>query len=223
MHERGVMRKRKGRGLKIDVEKELRQLVEDGFTNSAQIHKKLLGKFGDVPTERTIRQYVKELILPDPSGRWSLTDDSEEAAFLLSVLGAVVQFSEGRISQLTRKQAEWIERIKHGVPDIPPLTTYYFTRAYMLRESEGQDTAHLDMALALSPTAEEEEAPNLNTVKARIALHVGLHLRLWPGRQLMLWPRADWITEEYKNMAKSAVTTLAWEDRLSPAVLQIWF
>ena len=179
---------------------------------------------GKVPSLRTIQTMVTELRPPDDSGGWSLSDDSEEPTFLLAVLGVVVQHSEGRISQLTRGQAEWIERIKRAVPDIPQVTAYWFTRAYMLCEGKSQDSAHLDMALALGSTAEEAaDTSSEADVKARIALHVKLHLELWPRRQLMVWPRTDWISEEYKKVASSAVTTLAWEDRLSPAVLQIWF
>jgi hypothetical protein len=193
--------------MSLEVEKRFRELERELYS-PAQIYEKLESEFGEgspgMVSDRTIRQYVKARRPPDPSEPWSLADDSEEAAFLLLVLGAIMLSSEGRISHLTGKQAEWLGRIKDAVPDIPPLTAFWFTRAYMLCENKGQDTAHLDMGLALTPTA-ADALPELalDAVKARIGLHIDLHLRLWPGRPLMVWPRAVWIKEEYVETAKS--------------------
>lgn len=228
------MRKQKRRGMSIEVKKRFMELLKADYSVT-QIYDKLVEEFGEADetdgmvSDRTIRQYVKKFRPPDPSGPWSLADDNEGAAFLLAVLGAVVDHTEGRKTGLTRKEAEWIERIKQGAPDIPPITAYWFTRAYIFCESKGQDVAHLDMALALSPTEKETAAvlpeTELNAVKARIALHLDLHLRLWPGRQLVVWPRVAWISEEYVEAAKSrGATMLVWSDGfLSPAILEIVF
>lgn len=182
------MRKRKGRGLRLEVEKRFRELESGGYS-AAQIYKKLTEEFGDVGvTERTIRTYVKACRPPDPSGTWSLADDSEESAFLLDVLQIEALKTEGRLARLTRKEAEWIVRIKHAVPHLPPSPALAFAREYMICESEGQDTAHLDMALAFWPSPQQ----STEVAEKFSALHRGLHRDLWPGRPVVLWNRWGW-------------------------------
>ena len=195
------MRKRKGRGMPLEVEERFRELERGGYS-AAQIYEQLVTDFGDRVgvTDRTIRSYVKARRPPDPSGTWTLADDSEEPAFLLAVLRAMLVRSEGRLFALTRKEAEWIERIKHAVPDIPPWVALYFAHDYLLCEIEGQDTAHVDMALALS--AQESADPEL--VKAYIARHIELHCRLWPERDLWVWARESWVADEYEEVVEKS-------------------
>jgi len=222
------MRKRRRR-VSIEVEKRLRELVRENFT-PAQIYDQLYQEFpeGAVPTDRTIRNYVKELRPPDPSGAWSLAGGNEEAAFLLSVLRAVVEYSEGRITQLTRDEVRWIERIRAAVPDIPAATAFLLAREYIRYEGVGQDVAHLDMALALRPTAEETamalSEPDRKALEQRIARHVYLHVRLWPGRDLTVWARGDWTACLYKETAwPCGGHVIAWDNREGVKFLQLRF
>lgn len=195
------MRKSKGRGMPLEVEKRFRTLESGGYS-AAQIYNELTKEFGEAGvgvSDRTIRTYVKACRPPDPSGTWTLVDDSEEPAFLLAVLKATVVRTEGRVFGLTRKEAEWVERIKHAVPDIAPERAHAFARVYMNRESEGEDTAHLDMGLAFTTTV--GESPEL--AKDYIARHIELHISLWPDRPLSVWAREDWVIDQYEEAAVS--------------------
>ena len=67
--------------------------------------------------------------------------------------------------------------------------------------TEGEDTAHLDMALAFTPSVQELADPEL--VKEHIAHHIELHRRLGPDRVLYILTRESWVTDEYKEVAES--------------------
>lgn len=195
------MRKQKRRGMSVEVEKRFRELLGKQYS-TPQIYEALVAEFGvedpGMVTDRTLRQYVKSHRPPDPSGPWSLADDSEEAAFLLAVLEAVVERTEGRRTQLTCKEAEWLERIKRAVPDMPPWAAFSFARAYVTCETEGHETAPFDMALALTLDCPAERELG----KAHIARHIDLHLQHWPAQPLMAWARETWIADEYEEAAK---------------------
>lgn len=207
------MRKQKRRGMSIKVKKRFEELLKAEYS-VPQIYDQLVKEFGEpdetdgMVSDRTIRQYVKAARPPDPSGAWSFAGESENAAFVLGVLGAVVDRTEGRISQVTNRQAEWLVRIKWAVPDMPPWAAFWFARAYVFTENENQDTAHLDMALALTLDA----AADRELGKARIARHIDLHRKLWPDREIIIWARETWIADEYEEAAMSRGAMLVLRD-----------
>src|SRR5918994_5414988 len=79
-------------------QKEVRQTVEraawETSATAATVHKELEDRFGeDIPTERTLRDWLKDL-RRDPTEAWTLAEDydSQDVAFLLKVQSAAIQY-----------------------------------------------------------------------------------------------------------------------------------
>ena len=181
----------------------------------------------DLPTERTILNYFTLWGGRDTAAPWSLADPYERPDFLLETLKVVSEFSEGRIHSLSRATADWIERIIAGVPDIPPGTAFQIAKEYQKCERAGQDTAHLDFALAMRPTAAEAgplSAPDEQALKERIERHIKLRAAQWADEPLSVWTRTEEIGEIYMSVAKGeGGYMIGWDPREGARFLQLRF
>jgi hypothetical protein len=220
MEELGRTRRREVRlrGVDIEVERRINDLVWEGST-SRQIVDVLKREFpvlkGEfprrhIPSERTLRDYIKKLKPKDESSRWDITADDYDNAVVLRVLAATILRLDGQVSQLTLTEAEWIDRVVRAVPhmiDVNAYVPYMFARIYMLAEESSEGTEHLDVALALVPTEGiineakvvlSEESARLVARTART--HVKLHRRMWPARLLTVWTAAEAVFDEYMKV-----------------------
>lgn len=133
-----------------------RMVREEGITNAAQVHQRLVAAFPDTaPTERTVRTVVRELLPPDPSGAWQPgpDDEPEEAARVLAAMAAVAARGKGepRWQPLSRERARWVAWVLTGWPDLDPLVGVVLATDYWARRSAGRSTADLDAFLAFAP------------------------------------------------------------------------
>lgn len=112
------------------------------------------GRFaGRVPSERTVQNVVRELSPPDPSESWSLADaaDGEEAAMVLPVLAAVIRASAGKVSMVTRSEADWIVKLSRVAGDLPAWALYRLAGKYQRCQVSGRPTRALDILVAFAP------------------------------------------------------------------------
>ncbi len=226
----GRMRqKKRGRPRSLDhaVERKLRELIADGASSAAQVYRELARTVprADLPSERTIRNYFNELAVRDTSAPWSLADPYERPDFLLDTLRVIVERSEGRIYSLSRATADRIEAIKRAAPDIPPAPAFLIAREYLRCEQAGQETGHLDLGLAMRPTAEQAgplSAPDRKALEERIARHIEIHAGQWGDQPLTIWARADWIAQAYITEAENrGGYMVAWDSRPDVHFLQL--
>lgn len=146
-------RRRRRSNWPIEVEAEIERLAMKDVS-AAVIRKELRKRYedSDIPKERAIENRLAAVRSSDLSGPWTLQGASgEEAALVLPVLGAVIEETEGRTTQLSRDMTEWIIRIRRAAPDLPPWNAYLFARRYL---SAPQQTETLDQLLALAPWRE---------------------------------------------------------------------
>ncbi|MBE3590444.1 MAG: hypothetical protein IMW98_06435 [Firmicutes bacterium] len=156
------MVKRKRRRFPEEVYQAIYRMVrEEGLTNAAQIHERLVQAFPDTaPTDRTVRAIVRELLPPDPSGPWQPgpDDDPEEAALVLEAWAETMARAKGRASWKlpSRERARWIAWIRSGWPDLDPVVAVVLATDYWARRASKQSTADLDAFLAFAPWRSEE-------------------------------------------------------------------
>jgi len=77
--------------------------------------------------------------------------DPDDAAILLPVLAEVHQATEGQVQSVTRREADWIIRIRRAVADLPGWDAYLLARDYLARGERNEDTADLDWYLVMAP------------------------------------------------------------------------
>lgn len=189
------MVKRRRRRFPDEVYQEIYRMVrEEGITNAAQIHERLVKAFPDTaPTDRTVRTIVRELLPPDPSGPWQPgpDDDPEEAARVLEAVAEVVARAKGRPAwQLpSRELARWIAWIRAGWPDLDPVVAVVLATDYWARRANKQGTADLDAFLAFAPWRSAEAYRRLQdaTAQGRVP---SLPLWYWTAVMLILTKRA---------------------------------
>lgn len=224
-----MRQKKLGRPRSLDhaVERKLRELIADGASSAAQVYRELARTVpeADLPSERTIRNYFNELAIRDTSAPWSLTDPYERPDFLLETLRTIFERSEGRIYSLSRAMANRIEAIKRAAPDISPAPAFLIAREYLQCEQAGQETSHLDFALAMRPRKEEAgplSVPYRKAIEMRIAKHIELHGRVWSDQPLTVWARVKWIVEAYRVEAEERRGYIThWDDREDVHFLQL--
>ena len=119
----------------------------------------------DVPSERTLRDLLKEFRPPEPTETWSLAKASdEEAALVLPVLREVIERSGGEVTSFSTAMAEQVARIRRLVPDKPwPATLltfwdlYVLAVEYLLAKERKQLPTGADAYLAFAPWRGLEE------------------------------------------------------------------
>ncbi|MFC1938524.1 hypothetical protein ACFLWH_02615, partial [Chloroflexota bacterium] len=109
-----------------------------------------------LPTIRTIQRIVKEVAIPDTSGTWSVADsEGEDARLVLDILAFLISSAIGILKgnfSITKREAQWIIRIRKAAPDAPDLIVWALIELYIRRETNGiTDNADLDGYLALTP------------------------------------------------------------------------
>jgi hypothetical protein len=120
-----------------DVYEEYEQLLSRDWT-AAQIHKELDNReeFKDrVPRLRTIQRWVRQDRTPrDPSAPWLLATEPDPyaAQHVLEVLAWVVEYSNGTLTYITEREAEWITHIRRAVPDLPAHELWRLIRLYYI-------------------------------------------------------------------------------------------
>jgi hypothetical protein len=112
-------------------------------------------RFADrLPTLRTVQNIARDFSPPDPSAAWSLADAEDgEPAAVLPVVAAITQYTEGRVRGVSRREAEWITRIREASPSVEPVTCWRLARLYFGRTERKESTAPLDSLLAFAPWA----------------------------------------------------------------------
>ena len=130
------------------------------------------------PDSRHIRRIIDEVLARDRSQPWSLAKAAPtEAASVPSVLAELIIRSEGRRSDVTEKEAEWITRIRLAAPDFDLWAVYMMAHNYMVRTERGETTADLDTFLAFAPwRGEEQRRPYYEAVQAGHILVAPMHL-----------------------------------------------
>jgi hypothetical protein len=160
--------RRKIRGPYLD---RLRELHRKGYT-AGQIYAELQIEFPGETTLRTVQREVKRLTPRDVTPAWNITDGTvDDAANVAETLADVLLFSEGRIPQLTQREADLAARIRRIAPDLSGVATFAMAREYMLRQDAGKDTADLDSQLVLSRDPESARR---------------VHEANWPDRGFLL-------------------------------------
>lgn len=151
------MVKRKRRRFPDEVYQAIYRMVrEEGITNAAQIHERLVKAFPDTaPTDRTVRTIVRELLPPDPSGPWQPgpDDDPEEAARVLEAMAEAVARAKDKPAWKlpSRERARWIAWIRAGWPDLDPVAALVLATDYWARRANNKPTEDLDAFLAFAP------------------------------------------------------------------------
>lgn len=149
----GVMAK--GQRTDSDIVREVHQLAP--LYRPAEIHRRLEAdarfERAAVPTLRTIENIAREVTPRDASGTWTVdaSTDPAEIAAVLPVLAGIIQWSEGRVARVTNREADWIHRLRSGVPDLPAPEAYRLAREYLRKTESAESTAVLDTWLAFAP------------------------------------------------------------------------
>lgn len=153
----------RGRQTPVEIRREVHRLVrEEGITNAAEICRYLERKFEGtnvpVPSERSIRNLVRELVPPDPSGPWVPGEgDPEEDALVLETAAEWVRRTrKRRWPKLTQERARWIAWVRRGWPDLDPVIAFVVAEDYRARRANEMDTTDLDAFLAFTPWRGEQ-------------------------------------------------------------------
>lgn len=100
----------------------------------------------------SIRDLIARERPHDPSGIWLLSvrkgSARLHAELVLAVLADVEQVTEGRVSTLTKREADWCAAIALAAPDLSGWACYALARHYVSRELQGRDTRPLDRVVA---------------------------------------------------------------------------
>ena len=147
-------------------------------------------KLKDVPSVRTVQNIVREYTPRQPSDPWSLTDaQGDEAELVMPILQEVIEYTEGRVCQLTSAEAEWIAAIRRIEREPYPnglsfWDIYLLAREYVLLKERGEPTTGVDAYLAFAPWRSLEAA-----FRYREALAKGrIPPRLIPGVERTVEP-----------------------------------
>lgn len=118
---------------------------------------------------RTVQRRVKDLTPRDPTGPWRWWEaDPDDGRLALDVLAEAIVRTEGRITQLTQREADWISRLRRMLPDVPLWVIYLLARGYMLQEDEGpQYIAPEDILLFTPGRSPEHEQRWLRVLELR--------------------------------------------------------
>lgn len=159
----------RGRRIPVEVQREIYRLVrEDGFTNAAEIRRYLEKRFPaqDVPSERTIRNVVRELEHEDTSGPWTPgpENDPRHDALVMRLLARRVAFAQ-RVpdapehlrkwshhrERMTKEQVRWLVWVHTGWPDLDIGLANAIASEYRWRRQTGKRTDDLDAILGFAP------------------------------------------------------------------------
>jgi hypothetical protein len=123
------------------------------------------------PDVRTIRAIVKDVVLSDTSGRWSVTDgEPEDARLILNFLADTTDEDLSQIGTLSKAEAEWVTRLSKVAPGASSTVIATLKNLYMSREAKNiADTRDLDAYLAFRPW---ESSDRLKLYKRAVQLNL---------------------------------------------------
>lgn len=105
----------------------------------------------DVPEERTIRRWLKEIRTSDTSPPWSpMAADRDQAERVLPVLREVVT-AGGEKLWLSQDLATLVDQVVFLAPSIPPRWAWALARAYQWARANKTNIQTLDLTLTLRP------------------------------------------------------------------------
>ena len=153
-------RKRRGNAANERIQAVIEQLVRSGQTSAAKIHRVLLEGFGEgkVPVERTIQDMVEEEIrILGPAKPWRLANAKPGDIALIAPVWAVALETGIRLS---KKDAEWIVRIRSAAPDLPPGDVWKIVGLYAMKGPNATERLRdgLDALLAFAPWRDVDHA-----------------------------------------------------------------
>jgi hypothetical protein len=153
-------RKRRGAAANERVQAIVEQQVRGGQTSAAEIHRVLQKAFGgdaNVPVLRTVQDMVTEARTNVPSEPWEFAAaEPDEIAQITPVWAVALENG----TCLTRKDAEWIVRIRSAAPDLPPDDVWAIAGLYSMEvHPETQPLRDsLDAFLAFAPWRDVDHA-----------------------------------------------------------------
>jgi hypothetical protein len=151
-----------------DIQDEIEAKALDGWGPS-QIFRHLEKKLeADVkhrypPNVRTIQRIVQDMVVPDTTGEWSITDnEGADARLVLDIMAANIVSKQGFMypdmkRKFTKGEAQWIIRVRKAAPDAPAKIIWTLAQLYIRKERKGiTDTADLDGYLAFTPWRDKD-------------------------------------------------------------------
>jgi hypothetical protein len=166
-----------------DVAREL--FVTQSLTPAA-IEKALLHRFqeaSDFPSRRAIESWVAAF-RTEGGEPWALTPGTDETAeYVLPVLQAVAEHSEGRVRRIGVETARWVVVVRRAAHDLDPWRAYIVARWYAAAIASAVSTVGLDLLLAYAPWRGDSEAERYALALAKGRVPVPL-----PG----LWDMSTW-------------------------------
>ena len=151
--------RRRGSRTDPDIARAARSLAASGDQwSAAGIHRKLLEEHPEwtarMPEVRTIQNLVRGL-LGDEGEPWSFSDGEQDAEDAGVVLTVVRELWDAGIwpRSVTTSEAGYIVRLRRAFPDLPAVTTFELTRAYLSATDRSNiyTLAGLDRYLAFAP------------------------------------------------------------------------
>lgn len=136
------------------IDPDVMRAIEDdlllGYSPS-RVLDRLAARVGNrVPSLRTIESIAAEIRGRRGTATWSLASASpSDAALVLPVLAELARRSDGRLATLATETAGWVVRIRTVAPALDPYAAFRWAARYQLAIARGQDTAAMDVALAL--------------------------------------------------------------------------
>jgi hypothetical protein len=127
---------------------------------ATQVHRALLAEFPrdpddpNAPEAISLRKVQQELPkLRDRSGRWALSPEECDPAFLLEVEAALLGRKSWRWRPfaLSIREVEWIRVIRLAAPELPAWSTWLLAQRVIGIELREKDTRALDVYLAMKP------------------------------------------------------------------------
>ena len=117
------------------------------------------GDVETVPALRTVQEIMREYVVPDSSGPWSIADaDGEHIPLILEVLDTLVRVTSGQRRYVTRREAELVINISKALPDMRKNELLGWAHGYMWCEEKRRSAEVLDLALAIKPWLGDEQA-----------------------------------------------------------------
>lgn len=183
-----------------EIEDRLELYATQTSWTAKQIHNQLVEDFADrgmdIPALRTVQDRVKKLRVPDTSGRWAFAEaEPGEAGPVLETVAAVIEQTAGRVRQVTRTEAAWINRLAIARPTLPPYERWFLARFYLTRSANNDPVGDLDSYLAFAPWESPEARERYVTAIEEGWIQAGpttLHSAL-------SHPGATWRTEDGKS------------------------
>lgn len=146
-------RKRRGIGANATLQQAVMMHVRAGTTSASEVRRLLIDQFlePNVPSERTIRDMIKEVGSWDSSDEWTLAEASLDE---ISLVAPVWAEARAKGFKLTVAEAEWVSRMRRASPDLP-LHDAWALAMYRVRFSP-EDGEWIDALVAFEPYLDVE-------------------------------------------------------------------